>query len=319
MPVTRRMAKNSDDAWKDRFALQADGLMLRTNPIHHSIGLRQLLYIGSAYRWPHKHTAWSARLERSGLNPLYLQVIALPQRALQNAKRILPSAIPVEWTAFNYNIDQFQQKTGSWSFSVESILDSLNSSKSENSLRRTFDVRKTERIYDLSRSESRILGSASMGFLLEFMESESYAKALGVTNEELAKSIERMRDNRVLSIHYFGGFRGLYSMLLDLQGKEPQVMAFVDALAKEATSYTIFKSEENARFIIVARLPRIAVPELKAKLPQSAEEHDLGIRLYPITAYSAYRSSLYDRLLLEDGTWDSDISGLASQSSSSSS
>ena len=77
LPTTKREAKKSRMSWKKRFAEISHGLNIYGHINSAALGLSELVYIGAAYRWPHRHMKFIAKLgETDEVNShLFLQVL----------------------------------------------------------------------------------------------------------------------------------------------------------------------------------------------------------------------------------------------------
>ena len=65
-PVTKSMARKSKTAWGERFSLYVNSIIMRSEINNNALGLKYLIYLGGAHKWPHNHLSWSARLGQPG-------------------------------------------------------------------------------------------------------------------------------------------------------------------------------------------------------------------------------------------------------------
>jgi hypothetical protein len=312
----------SQDSWKDRFAFAIHGLLMRAQVRQEVLGLKYVLYLGSAYRWPHKHTAWSSRFERKGRRPWYLQVMLMPPSAVSKVMNRIPGVIPIDRMVSRVNLQAFDDKTGTWSFSLARIYDSLSAKRTEKDFRREFRIRARERVVKIDQLEARVLGHAFFQLSLELMERGIYARELGITNERIRGILMDLTDRRVLTMRYnpsLFSIGKLFSIGIDVKGAAETINSFAREFLLKAPSATAFVADHHDYGIIVSRVPRNIVADLFGRLPEVAEEAGVKLRIWPVKAYSAYTHDIFSRLLLKSGQWDDDVGGLTSQSRSTSS
>ncbi|MGQ4912928.1 MAG: hypothetical protein ACP6KW_12220 [Candidatus Thorarchaeota archaeon] len=314
IPVTRREAAKSREAWKDRLAIAALGLGMRANVHVNRIGLKYLLYFGSAYRWPHRHTAWSARLERKGKTPWYVQVMIMPPRAIEDALRVIPTAMPIKWQGFRTNFSQFNTTKNQWMFSVDKTCNALTKSKTDSALRKSLKLWREGKIEPVTAQEAQVMSRASTSFYLAGLDAGVYSQVLKMDTDFMMETLESLEKRRVLAMKYIATFYGLVPIAVVMRGERGVINSFVSTIVTQAPSASVFISDNGEQCLLILRLPRRAASELVAKLPKYSNEADINVDMYSIDAYSAYMNDIYSRLLLEDGSWDSDISGLESQS-----
>lgn len=322
MPATKAMAKKSQESWADRFSIISHGLMMRATIDQRQIGLRHLLYLGSAYRWPHKHTAWSARIHAEALDgagdhrPWFLQVMIMSPNAIAKAKDEgtgVRGVLEIDWSTYISQHSQFQENKNQWKFSIEKVVDSLAETATEDSLKKSLGIPPFKRVVGLSEIEAKILGLASRGMYLDNLEVGVYNKYLGISKGKLIDTLQEMMKKKILRMHYSGSFPGLYSLLLRVRKKQAQINSFTKTIASQAATATIYKAKDAEECIIIARVPRAIVPELTLKLPSAAEDVGMDLSVYPVAGYSAYKHSIYSRLRIDAQTWDDDITGFVSQ------
>ena len=125
LPVTKAAAKRSRRKWKQRLAALTYELRL-IGFIHQSaFGLADIVYIGSAYRWPHRHMKFITRLGDSGGNVPFLQVLTAPLSVVERVKRVLPGAIQIAWSTRHSNLDLFSDVDKEWQVQEDRIIGSI--------------------------------------------------------------------------------------------------------------------------------------------------------------------------------------------------
>lgn len=321
IPVTREQALKSDDAWADRMAFAIHGFLMRAQIRQDVLGLKHVLYLGSAYRWPHKHTAWSARLNRGEKTPWYIQVMLMPPRAVSKVKNRVPGAISVDWMTSRINLRLFDEESKQWNLSVRRLVDSLKTPRKTKEVHREFRIREREKVVTLSPLEARVLGFASLGFYLEILEAGTYSQRLGTSNKRLQGILSELMAKRVFSMSYMPTISllgNLYHIGVEVKGDEGKINSLLRAFLRHAPTSTVFMEDTRKHGIVVSRVPARAISDLIGKLPKAGQEAGLDVSVWPVSSYVAYTNDLYSRLLLEDGRWDDDVSGLTSQSRSTS-
>jgi len=78
LPITKSVAQRSKSAWKKRFASLLYDLRMLGHIDAKSLGLTDLVYLGAAYRWPHRHMKFITRLGTISENTQHLQVMTMP-------------------------------------------------------------------------------------------------------------------------------------------------------------------------------------------------------------------------------------------------
>jgi hypothetical protein len=310
------------EARKDRLAFAIHGLLMRAQVRQEVLGLKYVLYLGSAYRWPHKHTAWSSRFERKGKRPWYLQVMLMPPGAVSKVTNRIPGIIPIDRMLSRVNLQAFDDKAGTWDFSLARIYHSLSATKTEKDFRREFRIRAREKVVRIDQLEAAVLGHAFFQLSLELMERGVYAKELGITNERVREILMDLTERRVLTMRYnpsLFSIGKLFSIGIDVKGAAETLNSFTREFLLRAPSATAFVADSHDYTIIVSRVPRNIVADLFGRLPEVAEEAGVNLRIWPVKAYSAYTHDIFSRLLLRNGHWDDDVTGLTSQSRSTAS
>ncbi len=321
-PVTASDALSSDTAWRDRFAYAIHGILLRAQVRHEVLGLKYVLYMGSAYRWPHKHTAWSARLDKGEKTPWHLQVMMMPPKAVSRVKNRIPGVLSVDWVVNRVNLSHFDEDTRTWRLPMNKIYDSLSGVRTAEELRREYRIRKKERVIRIGELEAKVLGHAFFGLNLEYLEDGLISEELGVTNERIREILEDLMKKRVFTLQIFPNLSllgNLYNVGFIARGEQTRVNSLLRAFLNRAPTATAFVSESLESAVVVCRVPRRAVPDLFGRLPSEAKDAGIELTMWPVKAYTAYQHGIFSRLLLEDGRWDDDVSGLTSQSRSRSS
>ncbi|TFF92649.1 hypothetical protein EU546_07335 [Candidatus Thorarchaeota archaeon] len=308
------------DPWKDRLAFIIHGILMRAQVREKALGLKYALYLGSAYRWPHKHTVWSSRFKRNEEErPLFLQVMLMRPEIAAGLNDRIPNIVPIDWMLSRRNLDVFDENSGSWRFSLPKAYKSLSKTRSREAFRREFRIRASEKVVKINALEARVLSQAYFQMYLELLERGIYARHLGISNMKIKEILENLMKKRVHTMQYnpsLFSIGKLFSVGIELEGPDTSINSFVRTFLNQAPSVSAFVSDSHDYALLMSRVPRRVVPDLFGRLPQLARQAGMKMRVWPVEAYSAYTHDIFSRLLRENGKWDDDVSGFTSQSRS---
>ncbi len=316
LPTTKSAAKKSKASWKKRFAEISYGLRIRGHIDSTSLSLIELVYLGSAYRWSHRHMKFIARLGSINENPPYLQVMLMPKSAAERVKRTLPSILSVAWSARTSNFELFDDRTSNWIVPTKRIVDSLEKKSSMKKLMRKFGNQGIPKSYSITKKEARVADLVAEGVESMFFEVPEFLKNWGLTQRTIHSSLAKLVNRNILSVNYEVVDTRLISVATYIQGGVEAVSSLAsEFLESTPTSYVrINQSGENC--IVLTRLPEETVHSFASQLTSKGMEYDMNIRCMRPTTFRRYTSNLYQRLLKEDGTWDDDVSAFLSQARS---
>ncbi|MFW9965474.1 MAG: hypothetical protein ACFFCX_18010 [Candidatus Sifarchaeia archaeon] len=313
LPVSRAEARKSKKAWADRFAMVTQGLLMRGHIQKERIGLKCIVYVGGAHTWPHKHLEWSARLGFSFEKPIQIQVMVMPPSGFQRLRRFEDTLHTIEWEQSVVNLERYNREKKKWNFKTSLVAKSLESNRSLRQLQNEFGGKPGGLTVPISQQQAKILDLVSWGMYLSAIESGLYNDYFGVTNKEILGEIKELLQKEVFSLSYTSFFRELTSFLIHAKGPIRKMCSLTRSFLKYAPSATTMVSETSNECFILSRIPNDVVNELTQDLQTSANEFNVNLRLWPISAYTGYRNNLYRRLLMDDGLWDDDLSGLTRQ------
>ncbi|MCJ7817394.1 MAG: hypothetical protein MUP60_00960 [Candidatus Thorarchaeota archaeon] len=179
LPITEAAAKKSTASWKKRLAILVYELRIlgRVNP--RSLGLSKLVYLGSAYRWPHRHMEFITRLGGGGDGTPYLHVMVMPPAAAVQVKRALPNVIGVDLTVRTSNNGLFNRKKMAWEISTNRILSSLEKTNSVNKLTKRFHSENQVGSYRINQDEAKVMDLSSEGIRIAGLERKEYLAPWG--------------------------------------------------------------------------------------------------------------------------------------------
>jgi len=316
LPTTESAARTSRTSWKKRFAEISLGLRIRGQIDSSTLGLAELVYLGSAYRWSHRHMKFISRLGGSGENSPHLQVMLMPFSAAERLKRALPTILSVHWSARTSNLELFDRKSSKWIIPLDKIISSLENKSSMKKLKNQYSDKGIPEVYSISKEEARVADLVAEGVELLYLEIPEFLSNWGYSEKRSRKIISDLVNRKLMKVTYEVSDRSLVSIAIIVQGRKETVSSLVSELLRSTpTSYArLDETGENA--VLLSRLPEESVYDTATQLASRGIEHKVNIRCMRPTTFRRYTSNLYQRLLKEDGTWDDDVSAFLSQARS---
>ena len=316
IPIKEAAANKITDDWKKRLAIFMYELRILGRVNHNSLGLSKLVYLGSAYRWPHRHMEFITRLGSAGESTPYLHVMVMPSSAATQVKRTLPSAIDVALTIRTSNISLFNKKTKVWEIPTNRIISSIQKTSSFRKLSNRYQVHTDTSSYSISHEEAKALDLASEGIRLGSIEREEYLAPWGFDIKTVQALLTDLQNRNILKIYYEASNQNLFSLATIIHGSPDRVASLCGTFLDSTPTTLMMLGEKGEQSILLTRLPEASVYELSSRLPSKGLEHGLTIRCLRPTTFHSYTHNLYQRLLKEDGTWDNDVSAFLSQARS---
>ena len=312
LPVSSATAKRSRRAWGDRLALVAHGLYLGMHIEPQLLGLQHLVYVGAAHRWPHKHLVLSARLGNDLARPPNLHVMHMPPSAAERVIRARPSVEEIEWSGSSANLALYNIRKGRWKTSLARIMNSIGGTRTIRQLRNEFGGWQGKSPFRPSKEEAKAIDLASRGVYLDDPESDRYWRFHGITREQFKSTMTKLKKLN-LRLQYKPMPANLASLFILAQGKPKHVCSMVRGFLSQTPTTTARVSRNGESCYLISRVPDDALRELAAILPSRAQEYGVKARCMSIRAYRGYLHNFYTRLLMEDGSWDDDVSAMLSQ------
>jgi hypothetical protein len=316
LPTTKSAAKKSRASWKRRFTEMSYNLMIRGIVETSSLGLVELVYLGAAYRWPHRHMKFITRLGTSGESPPYLQVMLMPLNAAERVRRALPSVLSVGWSARTLNLDLFDEKTNTWDIPVEQVVESLEKKSTIRKLANRFGGKGVPDTYTMSREETKVVDLFSEGVILSSLESSGYLDSLGLEKKRIRRLLRNLAYRRIIRVTYEVSDPNLITLAVILQGEKETIASVVsEFLASTPTTFARLDGAGTSG-VLLSRLTEKSAHVIASQLPSRSIDYGTNIRCMRPTAFRGYTSNLYQRLLKPDGTWDDNVSAFLSQARS---
>ncbi|MHA1943484.1 MAG: hypothetical protein ACW96M_03710 [Candidatus Thorarchaeota archaeon] len=316
LPVTKSQATKSSKLRKKRLAAITYGLKIRGHVNPHAIGLTELVYIGAAYRWPHRHMRFITRLGMVSDNPPHLQVMNLPPSSAERVMRALPQSIKISWSNRIVNLSLYNTEKKKWEIPVDKILESVHKRSSKRRVIRRFGNADSPKPYRISSDDAQVLGLVSGGINLDNFEIPGYFRFWDLSRKQVSSSISKMKTKGILQIIHDVDDDRLVSLASIIQGNSKNVSSFVDSLLTNTPTSLAMLNDQFDRAVVISRFPDDMAYDLVSKINHLGIRQDLVIRCMRPRAYRDFTSTLYHRLLREDGSWDDDVSAFLSQARS---
>ena len=316
LPTTKSAASRSRQSWKKRFAEISHGLRMRGHIESAALGLVELVYLGAAYRWPHRHMKFISRLGSKGEVPPYIQVMLMPIAAAERVKRTIPSITRVAWSARTSNLHLFDKAGAEWHMPIQRVVDSVGKRGSLKRLMRQFGSRGPPEAYIMSAEEAKIADLVSEGVNLSFLELPEFYGHWEPNKRRIRGNLSNLIKRRIMHLSYEVSDPRLVSLATIMQGRRETITSIaMEFLRSTPTSYVRI-DETGESGIILSRLPEVSIYEIASQLTSRGIDYGLNIRCMRPAAFRSYTSNLYQRLLGDDGTWDDDVSAFLSQARS---
>ncbi|MFW9869524.1 MAG: hypothetical protein ACFFFO_07320 [Candidatus Thorarchaeota archaeon] len=315
LPITKSQTKRSLRAWKKKFVLMAYGLRFRGHVNPSNFGLMELIYLGAAYRWPHRHMRFLTSLGGVSESVPHLQVMVMPPSAVERVRRVLPSVMIVDWSARTFNFDLYDHTSSKWIVPIQKILNSLKKNSSMARLSNQYGTSVSD-TYQMSHNEAKVLDLIGESVLSETLDKPEELKLWGVTKKQVRYVVSKLTRQNVLRVRYEVRDLQLISLVIIVHGETKKITSLVSALLNNTPTSFARLANAGKSAVILTRLPEEAAHELALQLQSSGFDYGLTIRCMRTTTFQSYTHDFYQRLLKPDGSWDDDVSAFLSQARS---
>ncbi len=304
LPITKEQAVESQQKWNTRALLYWNGVRLELIPKLDTIGLREVVFHGSAHQWPHTHLAWSGLLPDIGDIKRFSSMI-MPVEAAERTTRRSGSAIINHYIRAD-NWDLYDTERSRWT--LESRLTAaVNGQRSYDKFCSDFKLKKPSRVQMITPDEGKALDlSQSPGIYLDKFESPQRAYRFGSTTN-LHKTLNGLLSKNLCEIRYTittQFFLGLYTRL---SGEASRVLSTTSGILKHTPFSSVRIADNGQLAFIVSRLPQYLVDQYTSTLLGGLDSNDLIVEISRLQAMRSYRSNLFQRLGKIDGGWVDDI------------
>jgi len=315
-PITESAAKKSKELWKKRLAILTYELRIVGRVNSKALGLNELVYIGAAYRWPHRHMRFITRLGSSADNSPFLQVLVMPPSAAAQVQRVLPSIMTVSWSTRTSNIDIFDMKKKTWEIPAERIISSIGNAISIKKMTNKFGIKKSVDSYRITKDEAKVADLVTEGIRLSGLERSEYLAPWELDRRKVQHLLSNLSDRGVIQLFYDASDQKLISLATIVHGPPEKVASLCSSFLECTPTTLAMLGGGGQQSILLSRLPETPAYDLATQLPTLGLEYGLTIRCLRPTTFQSYGHNLFQRLLKEDGTWDDDVSIFLSQARS---
>lgn len=316
LPTTKAQARRSKTAWKKRFATSVYDFRLLGHVNSRFIGLMDLVYIGAAYRWPHRHMKFITRLGGTSSNTSHLQVMTLPTDAAERVTRVLPGVMKVGLSGRISNLSMFSDSSKTWKVPAKPIIAALSRKSSKKRLTQLIGKRERVELYSVTKQDAKILDLIASSINLEDLEIKQIIEFLELDVKHLRSTIKNLIERNIIDIMYETSDDQLISLATIAQGKEDLLRSLAIAFLKNTPTSSVMIEDSQRQLIVLSRLPESTAYDLASSLPERGLEFGLNVRCMRPTVFQSYTHNLYQRILKDDGNWDNDVSAFLSQARS---
>ena len=148
---------------------------------------------------------------------------------------------------------------------------------------------------------------------LSGLEFGQYSSYFGIETHEIKQELEYMKSQGLFRLQYLLILEKLRSLCIIAKGNPNHVCSLSRAFLKHTPTSRVMIGNGGTISYIITRVPEDIAHPLLTTLPSIAADNGISIKASPISAYAGFRNNLYQRLLLDDGSWDEDVSGLLDQ------
>jgi hypothetical protein len=307
LPVSRKEAEESRNAWIERIWVMAMGLRIMPNVRASVLGLQEVIYLGRAQRWPHKHLRFMARVGDANGEHRYFHHMMMPPLAFQQLKTPIRDLSRIAFSAYSTNYHLYDSDENIWNVDLKALENRKNLSLDE--LKSRFGRSKEGFIGALSKKQATILDYVvSQGFLAEI---EAYEGIPGteIDQDTLERFLAFMRNGAAIDLTYQVSPYGLPTTFIEVEGKESTLCslmaAFLDALP---TCWAFIEPNATHAYALV----RFS-PQDWQLLSNSISNTEFEIRMARVSAFRGFTRRFFQRLATDGGEWNADVSEIISQ------
>ncbi|MFW9956340.1 MAG: hypothetical protein ACFFD3_17490 [Candidatus Thorarchaeota archaeon] len=305
----------SNDSQRQRLLISTMGFSPRAYVRPHSVGLQNLVYIGAAHRWAHRHLAYSLSFRTKSGKSIHLQSIVVPPLGAKRIESALPKIQNIEWSGSSINLDLYREAKGIWTMRIKHILNSISRNESLRNLKKKYGDWFGNVPHTLSREEAKIVDMInSTVFYLTHLKDKKIQKYWNVTEETAKRVLIHLRDQNIVDISYrFNMSADLILAGIIVEGQPESVYSITSALMRNCPTTRSMVSGSGKMSIINCRIPKEMQSVLFEDFPRLASDNGIVVKPLTITGHRNYEGSLYQRIIREDGTYDDDVSHFLSQ------
>ncbi|TFF93338.1 hypothetical protein EU546_06335 [Candidatus Thorarchaeota archaeon] len=313
LPVTREQAKQSRKKLHERFELIRSGLMIRGHVYPRPLGLTRAVYVGRAYTWPNRFTAWSVRLGDKHSDRTWLHVWMMPPKAFSRVTRVIRNAREITWSGESINLNLYDPDSDSWTVNMRWLKYYTSGASTLQKLLDEWGRGNEKPYHSLNRDQAKALDMMHYGLQLYDLELGAIQDYLGLTTDEIWEHASQLEKAGVLDLTYRPSTWKTVSVASIATGPEDRVYSMVRGFLKHTPNSSVMLTDKGTRCILLSRLPPSALYDFATQMPETAAENDINLRIMETIEYRTYTANLFQRIMREEGSWDSDVSEITSQ------
>ncbi|MCK4568259.1 MAG: hypothetical protein KAU48_13220, partial [Candidatus Thorarchaeota archaeon] len=246
--------------------------------------------------------------------PPYIQVMVMPPTAAERILLVRPNIARIDWSASRINYKLYNSKNERWKANISQIRRSFSGTRSLKQLEKEFDVQRDGSLLTPNLEEAKVLDLVSWGMYLQSLEiGYYYSELYQIPRDVLVNTLTKFKQLGAFQLQYFTYLSGMVSFCLEIKGNIQQLYSIARASLMHLPSATVMVSEASKVCYVLGRVPEESAYEMLVDLLSKAQDCNLALKGYRMTAFGGYVHNLYQRLYKSDGTWDDDVSGFLSQ------
>ncbi len=313
LPVTKSQAARSRKNWVNRLDLMGIGVMLRALLRPPAIGLKRIVYMGFAHKWPTIHMKWSSNIGSEGYREPSIQILEMPPDSVEASLRARPNLLTVDWTGASVNEQLYDAGSKTWRVPISRIASSMQGKRTLRRLGNEFGAWRGSRTRKPTHLWAKALDATANLKFLANLEQDKYVEYMGLTRSELLHALQEMKEIGIITVAYVPNVLDLMTLAVIAQGKAANVCSLSRAFLKYSPTATVHLAKDGEWLLALTRQPISTAHHLMAILPEEAARHGITLRCNRTTSFRSYQGRFYTRMLREDGTWETDISPMLSQ------
>ena len=290
-----------------RFLLYWGGLKLEVMPILPTIGLKELIYIGSAHQWPHIHTVWSGYLEERNarFNSMYF-----PISSIEKIKKANQGFLEVDMYVRNDNYSLY--KNGKWHFPENKFLKSIKRPVKIKDFDKSFLTDLSTSYEMITEKEAYILDiSQNMPFISN-LEVGRIESVYSISNTDYVSTLNSLHKRKVIKFQYTATNIHYIGLMVTLKGDRLNVLPITYSLLKYTPMSSARIIQNGNLVIMLIRLPYYLLDNL-LNLLRKHKDSGVIMDFSEITKLRIYRNNLFTRLYMHERVWDDSIKSIESQ------
>jgi hypothetical protein len=315
LPVSRAQARRSKTMRYHRLLMVQYGVALRAVVNVEAIGLKRLAYIGSAYRWPHRHLVWNQPIgNKTEQRPRMVHEMFVPFSAVEKVRRAVKGLMQVDLYHRSDNA-QVLDSEGVYCGNPKNIIRSLSRRLTEGGFRRFTGAKRVPTYDGLTDNDIRVLDFANFRLYLDDLELLDDIKSVGISRKEVRSTLRRLMKAGILY--------PIYHVQLSSDTKrfwvighecEGNMLSLAKSLSRNSETTMVMKCDGGRTVLTAGTLPSVLFPILKEGILGTAKDHELNVVVEDTVGRGGrFWNGLFQRLWKGDGVWDDDVSGFLSQ------